>query len=145
MGDVWGECREVSPEVHGHHSFERVKLQVVKTAPDSQLLNLLSVSRLVTVLNEADRCGVICTLQELDRGVFRSVVISVQREEQRGENTAPRSSSADRAGAGGDLSQPHYLLPVCQKAGDPQTDGGGGDGELCQFILKDVRDEFRDF
>ncbi len=32
--------------------------------------NLLSVSRLVTVLNEADQCGVICELQELDRGVF---------------------------------------------------------------------------
>ncbi len=44
------------------------KLQVVKTAPDSQLLNLLSVSRLVTVLNEADQCGVSCKLQELDRG-----------------------------------------------------------------------------
>jgi len=38
------------------------------------------------------------------------------------------------------LSQPHYLLPVCQEAGDPLT-GGGGTGELCQFILKDVRDD----
>ncbi len=60
-----GEMREsmgVSPEVHNQlHSFERVKLQV-KTAPDSQLLNLQSVSRLVTVLNEADDCGVICKL-----------------------------------------------------------------------------------
>ncbi len=45
----WGESRGVSPEVHDHlHCFERLKLQVVKTAPDSQLLNLLS--RLVTVL-----------------------------------------------------------------------------------------------
>ncbi len=51
-----------SPEVHNHlHGFERVKLQVVKTAPDSQLLNLLSVSRLVTALNEADQCGVVCS------------------------------------------------------------------------------------
>ncbi len=34
------ESRGVSPEVHGHlHGFEHVKLQVVKTAPDSQLLN----------------------------------------------------------------------------------------------------------
>ncbi len=40
----------VSPEVHDHlHSFEHVKLQVVKTAPDRQLLNLLSVNRLVTI------------------------------------------------------------------------------------------------
>ncbi len=40
-----GESRGVSPEVHDHlHCFERVKLQVVKTAPDSQLLNLLSVT-----------------------------------------------------------------------------------------------------
>ncbi len=33
---------EGSPEVHDHlHYFERVKLQVVKTAADSQLLNRL--------------------------------------------------------------------------------------------------------
>ncbi len=63
----WGECRGVSPEVHDHlHSFERVQLQVVKTAPDRQLLNLLSVNKLITILYEADKCGVICELQELD-------------------------------------------------------------------------------
>ncbi len=62
-------------------SFERVKLQVVKTAPDSQLLNFLSVSRLVTVLNEVDQCGVVCKLQELDRGVSRCAVIGVHGEE----------------------------------------------------------------
>ncbi len=100
----WGEIRGVSPEVHNHlHSFERVKLQVVKTAPDSQLLNLLSVSRLVTLLDEADQCGVVCKLQELDRVVFRCAVIRVEREEQWGENTALRSSSADRTGAGWDF------------------------------------------
>ncbi len=33
--------------------------RLFKTAPDSQLLNLLSVGRLVTVLNEADQCGVV--------------------------------------------------------------------------------------
>ncbi len=32
------------------------------------------------------------------------------------------------------------MLPVCQEAGDPLTDEGGG-GELCQFILKGVRDD----
>ncbi len=59
----WGERRGVSTEVINNlHNFERIKLQVVKTAPDSQLLNLLSVSRLVTVLNEADDYGVICKL-----------------------------------------------------------------------------------
>ncbi len=68
------------------HCFERVELQVVKTAPDSQILNLLSVSRLVTVLNEADQCGVVCKLQEFDGGFFRCVVIRVQGEEQWGEN-----------------------------------------------------------
>ncbi len=53
----WGE-NGGEPEVHDHlHCFERVKLQAVKTAPDSQLLNLLSVSVLVTVLNEADQRG----------------------------------------------------------------------------------------
>ncbi len=60
-----------SPEIHKHlHCFERVQLQVVKNAPDSQLLNLLSVSRLITVLDEADQCGVVCKIQEVDRGVF---------------------------------------------------------------------------
>ncbi len=120
-----GESRGVSPEVHDHlHCFKRVKLQVVKTAPDSQLLNLLSVGRLVTVLNEADQCGVVCKLQELDRGVFRCAVIRVEGEEQWGENVALRGSSAGGAGAGCVFSQPHKLLPVCQEAVDPLTDGG---------------------
>ncbi len=74
--------------------------RVVKTAPDSQLLNLLSVSRLVTVLNQGDQCGVVCKLQELDGGVFRCAVVHVEREEQWGENTALRSTSADRMGVG---------------------------------------------
>ncbi len=70
-----------SPEVHDHlHCFECVVLQVVKPAPDSQLLNLLSVSRLVTILNEADKCGVVCKLQELDRRVFRCAVVGVEGE-----------------------------------------------------------------
>ncbi len=31
----WGECRGISPKDHNHiHGFERVKLQIVKTAPD---------------------------------------------------------------------------------------------------------------
>ncbi len=76
-----GRAGGVSPEVHDHlHCFERVKLQVVKTAPDSQLLNLLSVSRLVTILDEADQCGVVCKLQEFDRGVFRGAVVGVEGE-----------------------------------------------------------------
>ncbi len=72
-----------SPEVHDNlHCFERVQLQVVKTAPDRHLLNFLSVSRLVSVLDEADQCGVICKLQEFDGGVFRCAVVGVEREEQ---------------------------------------------------------------
>ncbi len=47
--------------------------RLFQAAPDSQLLNLLSVSWFVTILDEADQCGVIYKLQELDRGVFRSV------------------------------------------------------------------------
>ncbi len=42
--------------------------RLFRTAPDSQLLNLLSVSRLVTVLDEADECGIVCKLQELTEG-----------------------------------------------------------------------------
>ncbi len=48
----------------------------------------------------ADQCGVVCKLQELDRGDLRCAVVHVQGEEQWGENTALRSSSADRMGAG---------------------------------------------
>ncbi len=78
-----GESRGVSPEVYYHlHCFERVELQVVVTAPDRQLLNLLSVSRLVSVLDEADDCSVVRKLQELDRGVFRCAVIRVEGEDQ---------------------------------------------------------------
>ncbi len=62
--------------------------------------NLLSVGRLVTVLNEADKCGVACKLQELDRRVFRCAVIRVEGEKQWRENAALRGSSAGGAGAG---------------------------------------------
>ncbi len=62
-------------------------------------------------------------------GLFSCAVIRVKGEEQRGENTALRSSSADRPGAGCVFSQSHYLLPVCQEAIDPLIDGGGH-GEL---------------
>ncbi len=90
-----------SPEVHNPlHCFERVRLRVIKTAPDNQLLNLLSVSRLVTILNDADQGDVVCKLQELDGGVFSCAVVRVERVELWGEKTALRSSIADRAGGG---------------------------------------------
>ncbi len=104
----WGECRGVSPEVHYHlYSFECFQLQVVATVPDSQMLNLLSVSRLVYILDETDDCGVICKLKEFDRGVSRGAIICVEREYQWGENTALRSSSADGAGVRFEFPQPH--------------------------------------
>ncbi len=70
-------------------------LSVLRSRLLSQLLNLLSVSILVTFLDEADQCGVVCKLQELDRGVFRCAVVGVEGEEQWGENAALRGSSAD--------------------------------------------------
>ncbi len=57
------------------------------TAPDSQLLHLLSVSSLISVLDEADDFSVIRKLQELNRGVFRCAVICVEGEEQWEENS----------------------------------------------------------
>ncbi len=100
-----GECRGVSPEVHDYlHCFERVELQVVKTAPDRQLFNLLSVG---TILNETDQCGVVCKLQELDRGVFRCAVVGIEGEEQWGENTALRCASVDGESPGCEFSPPH--------------------------------------
>ncbi len=65
-----------------------------------QQLNLLPVSRLVSVLDEADDRGVVRKLQELDRGVFRCAVIGVEGEEQWGENTALRGASADGESTG---------------------------------------------
>ncbi|KAK3575524.1 hypothetical protein QTP86_029287 [Hemibagrus guttatus] len=53
-------------------------LEVVETAPDSQLFNLLSICRLVTVADKADDRGVVCKLKELDRGVCSSAVVCVQ-------------------------------------------------------------------
>ncbi len=61
-----------------------------------QQLNLLPVSRLVSVLDEADDRSVVHKLQELDRGVFRCV----EGEEQWGENTALRGASADGESTG---------------------------------------------
>ncbi len=113
--------------------FERVKLEVVKTAPNSQLLNLLSVGRLVTVLNEANKCGVVCKFQELNRGVFRCAVIRVEGEKQWGENAALRGLQCWWCGCW------MRIFPASQAA-DPLTDGGGY-RELCQFILKGVRDD----
>ncbi len=104
---VGGE-QGVPPEVHDHlHCFERVQLQVVKTAPDSQLFNLLSVSRLITILDETDDCSVVRKLQELDWGIFRCAVIGVEGEEQWGENTALRGASADGESSGCEFAQPH--------------------------------------
>ena len=61
--------RGVSPEVHRHlHHLERVQLQVVLTTPEDQLFHLLSVSGLITVLDQTDDGGVV-KLQEFDRGV----------------------------------------------------------------------------
>ncbi len=80
--------------------FERVELQVVVTASDSQLLNLLSVNRLLSILDKADDCSVVRTLQELDRGDFRCAVICVKGEEQWGDNTSLRGASADGESSG---------------------------------------------
>ncbi len=80
----------VPSEVHDYlHSFECVPLQVVVTAPDSQLFNLLSVSGLVSIVDEADDGSVICKFQTLDRGVFCSAFVFVYREKSSGERTHP--------------------------------------------------------
>ncbi len=68
------------------------------------LLKSTIISTVLSVLNSRLlRLQLTChrlELQELDGGVFRCAVIRVQGEEQWGENTALRSSSTDRAGAG---------------------------------------------
>lgn len=55
------------------HSFERVHLQVVLTAPADQPFNLPSVCRLVTVLDEADDRCVVCKLQEFNTRVSKNL------------------------------------------------------------------------
>ncbi|KAK3562697.1 hypothetical protein QTP86_005316 [Hemibagrus guttatus] len=101
----WGECKGVPPEIHYNlHCFERAELQVVKTTPDSQLLNLLSVSRLITILDEADNCSVIHKLQELDRWISRGAVIGVNREEQWGEDATSKDVGNRSGNDAGDRS-----------------------------------------
>ncbi len=74
-----------SPEVH--YSFERDQLQVVVTAPDSHLLNLLSVSkhpswmRPMTVVSSAN-------FRSLTEGSL-DVQSLVYREKSSGERTQP--------------------------------------------------------
>ncbi len=80
--------------------------------------------RLMTVIHK---------LQELDREVLCSAVICVEGEEQWRENATLRGASSDGESSGCEFAQPHYLLPVCQEAGDPLTDGGGH-RELCEFV-----------
>ncbi len=46
-------------------------LSVLSSRLLRQFFNLLSVSGLVAILDEADECGIVCKLQELDIGVFR--------------------------------------------------------------------------
>ncbi len=102
------------------------------------LTSCLSVSRLVTVLNEADQCGDVCKLQELDGGVFKCTVIRVHGEEQWGENTALRSSSADRCGCWMCIF-PASLAAACLSGFWWSTDRRRwGQRELYQFILKGV-------
>ncbi len=84
-----GESRGVSPEVHDHlHCLERVELQVVKIAPDSQLLNLLSEAdssppwmRPMTVVSSAN-------FKSLTEGSL-DVQSLVYREKSSGERTQP--------------------------------------------------------
>ncbi len=76
----WWECRGVPPKVIS----KRVQLLVVATAPDSQLFEILLVSRLVTVL----KLSVMSSVNfELDRGVSIDVQSLVYMEKSSGEST----------------------------------------------------------
>ncbi len=59
--------------------FKSTIISTVLSMFSSRLLWLHQTAWLVAVLDEADKCGVICKLQELDRGVFRGAVICVVR------------------------------------------------------------------
>ncbi len=68
---------------------------LLKSTIISTVLSMLN-SRLLRLEQTCHRLE----LQELDGGVFRCAVIRVKGEEQWGENTALRSSSAYHTGAG---------------------------------------------
>ncbi|KAK3534952.1 hypothetical protein QTP70_002044 [Hemibagrus guttatus] len=76
------------------------------------------------------------SMMELDRG--SGEVICLEREKQWGEKTALRSSSADGVGIGCEFTQPHSLLPVCQVAGDPLTDGGPWFVQMLEDVLDPI-------
>lgn len=95
------------------------------TAPNSQLLNLQSISRLIMILDKADDCGGICKFQKLDRGIFCSAVVRIQGEEKWRKHTTLGGVSTDVEGPGCAFSQSHLLLPACLETCDPLTDWGG--------------------
>ncbi len=61
----------------GSTGVSRVQLQVILTARESQLFNLSSVNRFITIFDKAIDSGIICIPQEFDRGICRGAVICV--------------------------------------------------------------------
>ncbi len=77
---------------------------LVVTAPESQLLDLTSTCRHITVLDEVDVCCVICKPQMFNRGVCRGAVIC-EVGSSGGEDTYLGGSSADGTGIGCEFFQ----------------------------------------
>jgi len=90
----WWGC--VLSEVHNHlHCLQSVTLQVVLAAPGHQMVRLPPVGGLIPIRDDSNEGGVVCKLQELDGLVTGGAAVGVQREEQRGKNTALGGTGAD--------------------------------------------------
>ena len=108
----------VLSEVYNHlHCLNSVELQVVLGTPGRHVVDLPPVGGLIPTRDESNDDGVVRELQELDRLVTGGAAVGIQREEQRGKNTA--LGGTDGPGYRYVFSQPHVLPPVRQEVCDP--------------------------
>lgn len=95
-----------------------VELQVVVTVAE------LSLQTHRLILNEPDGHSVICRLQEFDSWVPWGASHWCSGTGSSGGHRSLGDTSAGCPHTPSDFSLPHLLLPACQEAGDPLTDGG---------------------
>lgn len=79
----------ILPEVHDEFLCLRcIKQQVVVLTPCSQTTHLLPVGRLIAVLDEANKSGVVRNLNDGVGAMFRSAVVGEERVEEQTKHTA---------------------------------------------------------
>ncbi len=131
---LWDGGAQEHEYLHCHYSavhdgkWEEWRGFLLKSTIISTVLSMLS-SRLLglqqTASSLASCLWAVSKLQELDSGDFRCAVVGVEGEEQWGENTALRSSSADRTSVGCVFSQPSTYRRMRARRAELVWAGGG--------------------